>query len=511
MSPPKASTVRCTLAKHAVWRALSSKAIHNIASVIILPVSQGLSESLSLPEILPSGISSSTAVRINSTEGQAEVERDLISALKKMSSLKHFTWRYEAGPVRDQELWSTLKNLGVPSIRIVDHKLTDFVGMPTGSIEYRSVFESDAFLSYTKLTSLELETKFLAGFDAEDDKKYLQPFVKLLENNAETLESLNLTFLNAEAHVDVTHILSKVIFQRLREITFIGASCTPQSLAQFLTAHPTIVSLSLSPMMAGRRWEQISLPAGSLPNLMHLNCSPFQAAKILDGSEASSRPLLCLTGIDVRQEIRLSEYFDNDQQDAYDEGEEVVEVDTYEADQPVTAPWRDELFSKLKTSKQITHIALNQSEGPTDLEVLAEIMPQVRWIDVGTVRKDMKTKGAWAKLGKFPELRTLHMRGTGLFLDPKPGNEKLNNRTADDIRVLAQACPNLKEYQDYLESVVVHREGGKVSLKVEDRGEPKDGLRDGFVWPSESFVRATTRKNAGPSQPGPGVPDAGYH
>ncbi|KIK68188.1 hypothetical protein GYMLUDRAFT_35570 [Collybiopsis luxurians FD-317 M1] len=497
MSPPKASTL---------------ETVQNITSVIIPPVSPGLSESLSLPEILPPGISSSTAVRINFAEEQADVERDLIAALKKMSSLKHFTWRYEAGPVLDQELWSTLKNLGVPSIRIVDHKLTDFAGMPTGSIEYRSVFESDAFLSYTKLTSLELETKFLAGFDAEDDKKYLQPFVKLLENNAETLESLNLTFLNVEAHVDVTQILSKTIFQRLREITFVGASCTPQSLCQFLTAHPTIVSLSLSPMMAGRRWEQISLPAGSLPNLMHLNCSPFQAAKILDGSEASSRPLFCLTGIDVRQEIRLSEYFDNDQQDAYDEGEEVVEVDTYEADRPVTAPWRDELFSKLKTSKQITHIALNQSEGPTDLEVLAEIMPQIRSIDVGTVRKDMKTKGAWAKaLGKFPELRTLHMRGTGLFLDPKPGNEKLNNKTADGIRALAQACPNLMEYQDYLESVVVHREGGGVSLKVEDRGEPKDGLRHGLVWPSESFVKATTRKNAGPNQPGPGVPDAGYH
>ncbi|KAJ4496128.1 hypothetical protein C8J55DRAFT_495825 [Lentinula edodes] len=509
MSPSSSNsfTIRCELANHTVWKALSSKAIPRTSSVVILPTLKGLSEQLSVPEILPPGVSSGPRADLKTADQQAMVERDLINALRKMKGLKHFTWRHDAGPVLHEELWSTLKDLGVSSLRFIDRKACDFVG---DSGYYRSIFESPTFWTFAKLTSLELETSFLAGLDAEDDMKYMPSLIKLLKDNAESLEAFNLSFRDPDALVDVTSMLSQVTFTRLREITFRRASCTPQSLSKFLSAHPSIVSLSLSPMMAGRRWERLSVSADSLPNLMHLNCSPFHAGKILNGSESSSRPLFCLTGIDVRQTIKLSDYFDVDKQDAYADDEEIAEIGTYEAEQLITAPWKDELFSKLKSSKQITHVALNETDGPKDLEVLAELMPQIRWIDVGTKRKDAASKESWSKyLSQLTELRTLHMRGTGLHLNYLPGQEKLGIEIENDIRALAQSCPKLVAYEDYDDSVIITRQG-KLSLKVEPRVAPKDQLKDGFLWPSESFVRATFRKNAGPNQPGPAVGDVGY-
>ncbi|KAJ3893842.1 hypothetical protein GG344DRAFT_63459 [Lentinula edodes] len=483
-------TIRCELANHTVWKALSSKAIPRTSSVVILPTLKGLSEQLSVPEILPPGVSSGPRADLKTADQQAMVERDLIDALRKMKGLRHFTWRHDAGPVLHEELWSTLKDLGVSSLRFIDRKACDFVG---DSGYYRSIFESPT-----------------ARLDAENDMKYMPSLIKLLKDNAESLEAFNLSFRDPDALVDVTSMLSEVTFTRLREITFRRASCTPQSLSKFLSAHPSIVSLSLSPMMAGRRWEQLSVSADSLPNLMHLNCSPFHAGKILDGSESSSRPLFCLTGIDVRQTIKLSDYFDVDKQDAYADDEEIAEIDTYEAEQLITAPWKDELFSKLKSSEQITHVALNETDGPKDLEVLAELMPQIRWIDVGTKRKDAASKESWFKyLSKLTELRTLHMRGTGLYLNYLPGQEKLGIEIENDIRALAQSCPKLVAYEDYDDSVIITRQG-KLSLQVEPRVVPKDRLKDGFLWPSESFVRATSRKNAGPNQPGPAVGDVGY-
>lgn len=101
------------------------------------------------------------------------------------------------------------------------------------------------------------------------------------------------------------------------------------------------------------------------------------------------------------------------------------------------------------------------------------------------------------------------MRGTGLYLNYLPGQEKLGTEIENDIRALAQSCPKIVAYEDYDDSVIITREG-KLSLQVEPRVVPKDRLKDGFLWPSESFVRATSRKNAGPNQPGPAVADVGY-
>ncbi|KAJ3754557.1 hypothetical protein EV360DRAFT_86721 [Lentinula raphanica] len=503
-------TIRCELSKDSVWKALQTRAAPHIQSVIILPAHRGLSEQLSVPEILPPGIPSTSKADMKTTDEQASVERDLIAALKKMKGLKHFAWRSDTGPVLDQELWSTLKTLKVPSLRIIDHKPCDFVGL-SGPIEYRSIFESHAFSTFTQLTSLEIETRFLAGLDIEDDKKYLLVLIELLHGNANSLEALYLTFLDPDALVDVSLILSRLTFGRLREITFRRASCTPQSLSRFLSSHPSIVSLSLSPFMTGRRWEQLSLPKDALPNLMHLNCTSYHAAKILNDSQSPSRPLFCLTGIDVRQNIKLSEYFPVDKQDAYTEDEEVLDVDPYEANKLIIAPWRDELFTKLRSSKCITHVALEENDGPKSVDVLANLMPQIRWLDVGLRREDSSSEGSWpAVLSKFPELRTLHMRGTGLFLDYLPGHKMLNAEVEHRIRDLTKSCQKLIVYEDWHDSVIIRRQE-KLSLEIKPRVEPEDRLKEGLSWPSESFVRATVRKDAGPNQPGPAVLDARFN
>lgn len=140
--------------------------------------------------------------------------------------------------------------------------------------------------------------------------------------------------------------------------------------------------------MAGRRWEKLIIPADALPNLMHLNCSPFHAAKILH--ENSSRPLFCLTGIDIRPVIKLSDFFDTYEYDVYEEEEEEEEIDKDSQELLITPPWQDELFSKLKSSHKITHVALHQNDGAIHVGVLAELMPQIRWIDVGWTAEKAK-------------------------------------------------------------------------------------------------------------------------
>lgn len=182
--------------------------------------------------------------------------------------------------------------------------------------------------------------------------------------------------------VNVSKLLSRVKLPHLKEITFVRASSSPDSLNTFLQSHPSIISLSLSPPMGGRHWDQISLPPGSLPNLTHLNCAPYHAARILE--HPSTRPLFCLTGVDVRKTIKPSEYLVSEPV-AYDsDGEVVDEPDAYSESPPIPAPWRDKFLARIKATPTITHLALHGNQGTPDLAALAEVAPQLRWIDVGT-------------------------------------------------------------------------------------------------------------------------------
>lgn len=149
MLPPKKSTLRCTISESAIWKALSLpkflQVTSSITSIEIRPLSRGVSESMSLPDVFPpleglSDLASEIKASPNTTEDQAAVERELITALQKMKSLKHFTWRHDSGPVLEHDLWSTLNNLGtVSSLRIIDRK-----GAGSDKIEYNSIFESFA-------------------------------------------------------------------------------------------------------------------------------------------------------------------------------------------------------------------------------------------------------------------------------------------------------------------------------------------------------------------------------
>jgi len=181
--------------------------------------------------------------------------------------------------------------------------------------------------------------------------------------------------------VYINELLSNIKLPHLHEASFVRTMSNPESLVAFLEAHPSIFGLCLSPELGGRRWELINLSAGALPNLRYLHCAPFQATQILE--HPSSRPLFCLTGIDVRRSATLKDNLDmtawndceNDEGGTGDE-EEHEELQRH-------APWRDGLLSKLRATRSLTHLALERFAGPGDWLELFEVAPQLRWVDVG--------------------------------------------------------------------------------------------------------------------------------
>lgn len=127
---------------------------------------------------------------------------------------------------------------------------------------------------------------------------------------------------------------------------------------------------------------------------MHLNCSPYQAAKILQHS--SDRPLFCLTDIDLKQCIRLEDYF-NGNDDAYEDEEEVLDLEVDES-QFITPPRKDQLFSSLQNTTSLTHVALTGTHDVEDVASLAGLTPQLEpeWINLGS-RNYRVSAAQWAK------------------------------------------------------------------------------------------------------------------
>ena len=117
--------------------------------------------------------------------------------------------------------------------------------------------------------------------------------------------------------------------------------------------------------MGGRCWEDIALPIGALPNLTHLNCTSYHAARLL--AQPSDRPLFCLTGVETHDSIALKDYFGDPQ-----------EV------QLVPSPWKDEFLQRLHEHPRITHIGLYDNNGPDEVRTVATHARHIKWFDAGS-------------------------------------------------------------------------------------------------------------------------------
>lgn len=95
------------------------------------------------------------------------------------------------------------------------------------------------------------------------------------------------------------------------------------------------------------------------------------------------------------------------------------------------------------------------------------------------------------------------MRIPGIFVRCSFDKSTLDEECENNLRVLAENCPKLVAYEDYMDSVIISRKGKRISMKLVSTVEPQELLKDGLVWPSGNFVRATARRFGGPSQPAP--------
>ena len=85
--------------------------------------------------------------------------------------------------------------------------------------------------------------------------------------------------------------------------------------------------------------------------------------------------------------IKLKDYFTDEDPDAYESDEEPEEVDTYSAAEEIEAPWREELMKRLKANQGITHLGLFQHAGVEDVRCLVDVLPGLKWIDVGSTKE----------------------------------------------------------------------------------------------------------------------------
>ncbi|KAH7931421.1 hypothetical protein BV22DRAFT_1190682 [Leucogyrophana mollusca] len=506
--------IRCKLSTLALWKALADPANKHIAEQVqmleINPDSpMGVTEAR-IPDLIPPGLSLDDFLFAaeEATDDENTLEQEFISALAQLNHLERFVWKRIPGPRITGEggVWSTIAKLRVGSIRLVDNRSD---GENDGENTNHSTFALDVkeFLQLRNLTSFNLKTYSLNDLDNESDRTRLESLQTMLIDNMPNIENLNLDFCTSISLINVSQLLSRAHWDRLREITFLDASCTPKALNAFLSAHPTLVSLRLSSMMGGRRWGEIELPEGALPNLMHLHCTSYQAARIL--ARPSARPLYLLAGVEVHEEVKLEDYYlmefePEDDLNGDDTDDESNDVDYLEMEKLVTrSPWREEFLVSLRQHSAITHLALHDHEGMDELGLLFKAVPHLQWVDVGSTREGSVahlTLSEWANVfSELKDLRTINMQ---------PRIEK-------SLPLFAQKCPSLETYEDWRHIYVCHRNEGDGDQGVTWSKHSRPTVEGGCdtqhrPYPSASFARATLRRLGGPCVPGPIAQDVFY-
>ncbi|KAH7904740.1 hypothetical protein BJ138DRAFT_1166016 [Hygrophoropsis aurantiaca] len=483
-----ATHIRCKISTLGLWKTLARPENGHIARKvrtleINADVPIGMTEAR-IPDLIPTELALdniSFAAEEARDDGSA-LEREFIGALAQMTSLENFIWKRTPGPLITGEfgVWSTLSRLGAKSIRLVDNKLDD-EGTPFA-------LDVKEFFQLRNLTTLDLRTFALNDLDNEPDRGRFQSLQTLLIEHLPNIEHLNLDFCTNCSEINVSELLTQARWSRLKEITFLDAYCTPEALNAFLTAHPTIITLRLSAMMCGRRWAEIDLPEGALPNLLHLNCPSYDAARIL--ARPSTRPLYLLTGVEVHANIKLKDYYYD-----YDGAEdEDAELD----DAVIPSPWREEFLRNIKQHTGITHLALYEHDGGDEVELLSKTMPQLQWIDVGSVREGSiasPTISQWAHvLAEFKDIRTINMQ---------PSIQK-------SLELFSLKCRNLQTFEDWnhVHTCRRKRENGcdQVAWEVCPRSRDSEvdtGGSQDKPYPSANFARVTLRRLGGPCVPGP--------
>ncbi|KAF8961494.1 hypothetical protein BDZ97DRAFT_1828517, partial [Flammula alnicola] len=266
--------------------------------------------------------------------------------------------------------------------------------------------------------------------------------------------------IDGTANID--HLLGNARWANLRVLRLRGVNCRVPELTRFLIAHPSLEELALAQMMPGHAWTQLELPSDALPNLRHLECSSAQTAALLKGSEASSRPLETLLGIEVHDTVVDSRYFswDDDWEDE----------DHDDADEERPSPWKVLFLEGLKAQRSITRLGVVSIRAPEEIETLSAVAPQVREIEIRTERDFKILDAEWHRLySLFPALEVIR-GGNLIWFDP--WTEGLTSEAADkanvQLQALARSCPRLRLILVGLRAkkAVIIRGGGESASNV---------------------------------------------
>ncbi|KAJ6560686.1 hypothetical protein B0H10DRAFT_2118982 [Mycena sp. CBHHK59/15] len=450
--------IRCKVSSLSVWNHLMvhRSLARNVRRLEILDERAASAEVFIPSDILASDTDmESTDDELGMHDKQ---ERFLIGALGKMTSLASFTWACNHSPISIDHVWPTL--LKCHSLQEVD--ISDNLAFSSSEV-------ADAEL--TSSTTRNRRPIVLPGLKTVTVKSTKHAYgstkhpvlsrIGGMLGHCPNLETLDIAYAVPRnfpnAHPTADELLLYSRFPRLTSLSLTNLRCTiADAPSAFLATHANITHLRLD-LGASARLE---LPPNALPHLRELHCSRDVATAVLACPSDSPRPLETLKG------VRLA-------------------GPAAPCAEPGASADQRFLASLRRFGADVRRIELAGWSEMEDIRRLAESVPGLVWLDVGTKGvagatsrgPPVSNAAEWATLlAGLPELTTFH--GVRFFYEVSAALSTSANLTmADRSRVrkndevagvLAWKCTKLRR--------VDHWEvgGGKVVVLVRD-GERERG------------------------------------
>ncbi|KZT25473.1 hypothetical protein NEOLEDRAFT_1133420 [Neolentinus lepideus HHB14362 ss-1] len=464
--------IRCRLNMSALWTRLAHPEDGHaglIRSLTILPnnlcdIDSVMEDSLPLKERLPEEYQEYTPLEDDQSaviESVTEWEEQLNMALKRMKNLRQFRW-FRDPPVVESEdeseddLWSTLNALGtIRDLSILDLCRSSGLGPYTATW--------DSFLSFRGLSSLDLKTD---AYDIDYEMPDATALLGMLINNCPDLERLCLFLVlytdNDSADADM--LLRHEGWPNLRILRLAGFSCTASALSFFFASHASLEDICLPHMMPGRKWAEVTLPDGALPNLRKLECWSHTAAAMLKSPGALTK-LRELRGIDLYDKVNLRTYFDWD-----DEWWAEHQDEDHDDETAVVSPWRVQLLEGIRNRPSITSLLLEIEDleiTKSDLLELAAVAPQITHLVFQPASYALEVEEWLDTFSHFPHLR--HLIWLSRFFSNHSDSALDQDRSR--LRRFVDGCPALQVIGDPWHMAVIIERGKSGEIKWVKRRE----------------------------------------
>jgi len=241
------------------------------------------------------------------------------------------------------------------------------------------------------------------AYDLEFETPDATALLEMLVNNCPNLECLRL-HLVLYTHIDTASadiLLRHEGWPNLRILHLEGFNCTASTLPPFFASHASLEDICLPPMMPGRKWVEVTLPDGALPNLRKLECRSHTAAAMLKNPRALTN-IQSLRRIDLHAEVDFQTYFSWD-----DEWWEEHEDDNPDDETAMVSPWKEQLLEGIRNHSSITSVGLENEDIDTTkshLLELAAVAPQITHLAFPPVTHALELED-WSDIfSHFPHL-----------------------------------------------------------------------------------------------------------